>query len=95
MAFTNDDLKWLESKKALKSNFGFYEIRCDDGFSLYISKDNENVYHCDLIYKHDTLKAGDGKTLLEAMENALNGLLFAMEIIVKFTKIIKQIEDIK
>lgn len=96
MAFTNDDLKWLESKKALKSNFGFYEIRCNDDFSLFLCKYNDSDdYCCDLVYKRDIVKTKYGKTLFEAMKNTINSCLYDMDVCIKFIQIINNLLDIK
>ena len=96
MAFTNDDLKWLESKNALKSNLGFYEIKINDDFSLFFgSCRNEDTYYCDLVYKNGIVKTKAGKTLFEALGNTIDSCLHDMDVCLKFIQIINNLLDIK
>lgn len=94
MQFTKDDLKWLEETHALKSNLGFYEIRFNDDYSLYVNKDFDNNYCIDLLHKYNIIKTRRGKTLKEAFDTIISSCLLEIEVYTKFLQNITTLSDV-
>lgn len=95
MQFTKEDLIWLEESHALKSNLGFYEIKFNDDYSLYVNRDFEKNYYIDLLHKYKVIKTMCGKTLKEAFDNIIASCLLEIEVLSKFLQNITTLSDVK
>ena len=95
MKFTKEDLTWLEQSHALKSKLGFYEIKFNDDYSLFVNKDFDNNYCIDLLHKYNVIKTIWGKTLKEAFNNIIAGCLLEIEVLTKFLQNITTLSDVK
>lgn len=94
MQFTKEDLIWLEQNHAFKSNFGFYEIKFNDDYSLYVNIDFDNDYNIDLLHKYNVIKTRRGKTLKEAFDNIIKSCLLEIEVFTKFLQNITTLSDV-
>ena len=96
MKFTKEDLTWLEQSHALKSNLGFYEIKFNDDYGLFVSRDMSNTYYyVDLRHKNNTIMTRMAKTLKEAFDKTIASCLIEIEVLTKFLQNITTLSDVK